>query len=133
MHMQNNPPTFHEDKLFNALKKEGINCEQHHKDYYNKDGVMRYKTVDIYLPDEQIFIEVDGLPHITEPRIIISDFNRDYFSHKKGFFTKHITNEAIDTHLDEIVQAIVEIIKNVPNKIGERLLIPEEPAKPVQQ
>lgn len=120
--MPNNIPTEHENRLFKALKERGVNCEQHYKDYYiDKSGVKRYKTIDIYLPEENIFIEVDGMHHITRPESIISDFNRDYFSFKKNFFTKHITNEAINTHLDKIVEAIVEIVKNSPNKIGEKL------------
>lgn len=121
--MSNPVPTEHENRLFTALRNEGINCVQHYKDYYlDKNGLNRHKTIDIYLPDERIFIEVDGMHHITRPDRIISDINRDYFSHKKGFFTKHITNEAIDTHLDEIVNAIKNIIENSPNKIGEKLL-----------
>lgn len=121
--MPNNIPTEHENKLFKALQDKGINCVQHYKDYYkDKHGVTRHKTVDIYLPDDNIFIEVDGSHHITKPESIISDFNRDYFSFKKNFFTKHITNEAIDSHLDEIVEAIVEVVKNAPNKIGEKIL-----------
>lgn len=121
--MPNNNPTVHENKLFEALRKRGVNCVQHYKDYYvDKNGIRRHKTVDIYLKEDNIFIEVDGEHHITKPETIISDFNRDYFSFKKNFFTKHITNEAIDSHLDEIVKAIVEIVENAPNKIGERLL-----------
>ena len=59
--------------------------------------------------------------HITRPDRIISDFNRDYFSFKEGFFTKHITNEAIDTHLEEIADAIATVAQNAPNKMGENL------------
>ncbi len=121
--MSNKIPTEHENKLFKALQEKNVNCIQHHKDYYvDKNGVTRHKTIDIYLPDDNIFIEVDGKHHITRPETIISDFNRDYFSFKKNFFTKHITNEAIDSHLDDIVDAIVVVVKNAPNKIGEKLL-----------
>ena len=68
-----------------------------------------------------MYIEVDGLPHSTNVRQIISDFNRDYFSFKDGFFTKHITNELIENHLDEVANAIAEVAKNETNKIGEKL------------
>jgi len=120
--MPNNIPTEHENKLAEALRKRKVIFEVHHKDYYtSKDGQIRYKTVDIYIPKDQIFIEVDGMHHITKPESIISDFNRDYFSHKKGFFTKHITNEAIDSHLDEIADAIAYIVNSAPNKMGENL------------
>lgn len=121
--MPNNIPTEHENKLVEALRKRNVECIVHHKDYYlDKRGIKRHKTVDIYIPKDQIFIEVDGVQHVTRPERIISDFNRDYFSSKKGYFTKHITNEAIDTHLDEIADAIAHIAENVPNRIGDRLI-----------
>lgn len=79
-----------------------------------------HKHVDIYIP-KNIYIEVDGMPHITRPEQIISDLNRDFFSFKEGFFTKHVTNEAIDTHLEEIADAIARVAHSTPNKMGENL------------
>jgi very-short-patch-repair endonuclease len=111
--MPNNTPTEHEKKLVEALRKRGVDLEVH-----KYDG---HKTIDIYIPRDNLYIEVDGMHHITNPDRIISDFNRDYFSFKEGFFTKHITNEAIDTHLEEIADAIAHVAKNAPNKIGENL------------
>jgi len=120
--MLNHIPTEHEVKLTNALKERGVDFEIHHKDYYiGRDGKTKHKTVDILLKKEKIIIEVDGMQHAIRPETIISDFNRDYFSWKKGFFTKHITNEAINTHLNEIVNAIVRIEENAPNKMGDNL------------
>lgn len=111
--MSNNIPTEHEIKLTEALRNRGVELEVHHGD--------GHKHVDIYIPKDNLYIEVDGMHHITRPDRIISDFNRDYFSFKEGFFTKHITNEAIDTHLDEIADAIAKVAQNAPNKIGENL------------
>jgi glycerate-2-kinase len=42
--------------------------------------------------------------------LIVSDFERDYYSAQEGFFTKHITNEEIDLHCDEIAKAISKIV-----------------------
>lgn len=111
--MSNNTPTEHEVKLVEALRKRGMEFEVHHWD--------GHKHVDVYIPKDNLYIEVDGMPHITRPERIISDFNRDYFSFKEGFFTKHITNEAIDSHLEEIADAIAHVTHNAPNKIGENL------------
>ncbi len=111
--MPNNTPTEHEIKLVEALRKRGVELEVHHWD--------GHKHVDIYIPKDNLYVEVDGMHHITRPERIISDLNRDYFSFKEGFFTKHITNEAIDTHLEEIVEAIVHVANSAPNKIGENL------------
>lgn len=57
----------------------------------------------------------------SQPKENHFDLNRDYFSFKEGFFTKHITNEAIDTHLEEIADAIAHVAHNAPNKIGKNL------------
>lgn len=111
--MPNNTPTTHEVKLIEALRKRGVELEVHHWD--------GHKHVDIYIPKDNLYIEVDGMSHITRPERIISDLNRDYFSFKEGFFTKHVTNEAIDTHLNEIADAIARVAHNAPNKMGENL------------
>ena len=111
--MPNNTPTEHEVKLAEALKNRGVKFEVHHWD--------GFKHVDIFIKKDNLYIEVDGMYHITRPDRIISDLNRDYFSFKDGFFTKHITNEAIDSNLDEIADAIAHVARNAPNKIGEKL------------
>src|SRR5690606_33969275 len=111
--MPNIKPTKHAQILIDALISKGIEIKVEHWD--------GHKHVDIYIPKDYIYIEVDGMHHQTRPETIISDFNRDYFSFKDGFFTKHITNEAIETHLNEIVDAIVSVVNNAPNKIGDRI------------
>jgi very-short-patch-repair endonuclease len=111
--MPNITPTKHTELLAEALRKRGVQLET---EYW--DG---HKHVDIYIPRDKIYIEVDGEPHYTKFERIISDFNRDYFSHKDGFFTKHITNESIENHLDAIADAIAKVAENAPNKMGENL------------
>ena len=74
--MPNNTPTEHEKKLIRALQDRGIELTVHHWD--------GHKHIDIYIPDDNLYIEVDGMHHITNPDRIISDFNRDYFSFKEG-------------------------------------------------
>lgn len=113
--MPKNIPTKQTEALAEALKKRGVEIEIEHWD--------GHKHVDIYIPKDNLYIEVDGLQHQTKPKQIISDFNRDYFSFKDGFFTKHITNESVQSHLEEIADAIAHIANNAPNKIGENLLV----------
>ena len=108
-------PTKYVLMLADALRKRGISYVLEHND--------GYKHVDIYIPSDKLYIEVDGVPHDTTVKQIISDFNRDYFSFKDGFFTKHITNEHIEKHLDAIANAIAKVAKNAPNKIGKNLKI----------
>lgn len=111
--MPNITPSEQTLKLANALSKRGVEFKLEHWD--------KHKHVDIYIPKDNIYIEIDGLHHQTKPGQIISDFNRDYFSFKEGFFTKHITNESIDSDVEKIADAIAFVINNAPNNIGEKL------------
>jgi very-short-patch-repair endonuclease len=111
--MANITPTKQTIALVEALQKRGVELQV---EYW--DG---HKHVDIYIPKDNLYIEIDGLDHQTKPERIISDFNRDYFSFKNGFFTKRITNESIESHLEAIADAISHVAKNAPNKIGKNL------------
>ncbi|MFM2357997.1 MAG: hypothetical protein RJA61_734 [Candidatus Parcubacteria bacterium] len=111
--MPNVTPTRHTQLLIDALINKGVELKVEHWD--------GHKHIDIYIPKDKLYIEVDGVHHVTRPETVIADLNRDYFSFKDGFFTKHITNEAIETNLEEIVEAITHIAQNAPNKIGENL------------
>ena len=104
--MPKNIPTVHENLLATELVNLGIKVQQQHWD--------GHKHVDIYIPEARIYIEVDGVPHYTDPDQLVADFQRDYYSFKQGFFTKHITNEAIGTHLGQIVTAIALVVKSGP-------------------
>lgn len=99
--------------LIEALQKRNVVIDPEHWD--------GHKHVDILIPKAKLYIEVDGLGHQTKPEQIISDFKRDYFSFKDGFFTKHITNESIESHVEEIADAIAHVIDSVSNKIGKNL------------
>lgn len=106
--MPNITPTEHTQRLADALTVRGIKVELEHWD--------KHKHVDIYIPIAGLYLEIDGLPHYTQPEKLISDFERDYYSFMEGFLTKHITNEAIDTHLDEIADAIAKVIRKYSTK-----------------
>ena len=106
-------PTPHTMLLADALVARGVHLELEHWD--------GHKHVDIYIPQDNLYIEVDGVPHYTQVERMISDFNRDYFSFRSGYFTKHITNEAIDTHLEAIANAIAKVAGSAPNAMGENL------------
>lgn len=95
-------PTKFVKKLADALEKRGVVLELEHWD--------KHKHVDIYIPKGKIYIEVDGAQHDTKVKQIISDFERDYYSFKDGFFTKRITNEEVELHCEQIADAIAEIV-----------------------
>lgn len=103
-------PTTHENKLAEALKGKDIIFEQQYWD--------GYKHIDIYIPSAKLNIEVDGTQHLTRAKQILSDFNREYWADKKGYYTLHIPNSAIDgEYFDRIVDAIVEVVNQVVEKL----------------
>jgi very-short-patch-repair endonuclease len=89
--------------LCDALIQRGINAVPEHSD--------GYKHVDIAIPEARIYIEVDGLDHFTKPDRIIADFNRAYYSNVDGFNTFHVTNQIIEKYLNEVTNAIVDVVK----------------------
>jgi len=86
-----------------ALENRGIIVKPEHWD--------GYKHVDVHIPDVNINIEVDGLQHLTDPHQIVADFKRSYFSDIHGLNTLHITNEVLVKHIDQIADAIAEVVK----------------------
>ena len=96
-------PTKQVNELGEALQKRGIAIVLEHSD--------GHKHVDIAILSAKIFIEVDGIHHLTDPEQIIRDFKRDHFSDGDDFDTIHIPNELLKTHLDQIVDAITKVVQ----------------------
>lgn len=89
-------------KLFDALVKRGLIAFHQYSD--------GQKTVDIATPDASIYIEVDGIQHFTEPGQIIRDFKRSHYSDVDGYNTFYVTNQIIDNFLDDVADAIFEVV-----------------------
>lgn len=100
--------------LYDALKSKGINAQM---EYY--DG---HKTVDIAILDAHIFIEVDGIQHFTNPKQILSDFKRYHFSDGDDFNTFYVTNQIIDKYVDEVANALLEVVKIKSGKLISSLI-----------
>lgn len=96
-------PTKQTLSLVHALEEQGLKV---HTEYW--DG---HKHVDIFIPDARMCIEIDGLQHFINPDQIIADFEREYYSSKDGIYTIHITNQLIESHLNEIATAITRVAK----------------------
>ena len=93
-----NGPTTEALALKEALEERGVKV---YKELH--DG---FKTIDLALPKAKINIEVDGIQHLTDPKQILADLGRGYYSHKNGYDTMHIQNEMIHSHLEEISEAL---------------------------
>jgi very-short-patch-repair endonuclease len=97
------PATEHALKLFDALKSSGIDAKIQYWD--------GHKTVDIAILRAKLFIEVDGIQHFTDPEQIMRDFKRSHYSDGDDFSTFYVTNQLIDRHLNEVVNALVKVIE----------------------
>lgn len=96
-------PTKEANDLMTELKRLGVVV---YRELY--DG---HKHIDIAIPKAKINVEVDGIHHLTNPKQILADLNRGYYSHKKGYQTMHIPNEMIRFYLREISEALAEASK----------------------
>jgi very-short-patch-repair endonuclease len=64
-----------------------------------------YKHVDISI------LEIDGKYHLTDPEHLFRDLERDSYSHLDGIDTIRIPNFYVESHLDEIANAIAEVAR----------------------
>lgn len=96
--------TYYARLLHDELKRRGVESILE----YN-DG---HKNVDLAILPAKLYIEVDGIQHLTNPDQIKTDFIRDYYSQREGFFTLRLPNEILQNHLGGITDAIVEIASN---------------------
>ncbi|MCX6731192.1 MAG: hypothetical protein NTZ55_05070 [Candidatus Roizmanbacteria bacterium] len=108
--------------LQKALIMRGVKVDLH----YN-DG---HKCVDLFLPEANIDIEVDGMYHLTKAKQILSDFKREYWSQKEGRHTLHILNIALEKNLDLIADAIKEVTCELKVLLKLEKLIKETIASP---
>ncbi len=106
-------PTREAADLKKELEKRGI------KVYIElNDG---YKHVDLALPKAKLNVEVDGIHHLTNPKQIVADLARGYYSNKLGYDTMHIPNEMIRLHLEDIANGLAEASKIREKKIRVHL------------
>ncbi len=101
-------PTPQAKRLHEALNKRDV-----HSELEFDDG---YKHVDIYIPSARLNVEVDGKYHLTDPEHLFRDLERDSYSHSDGIDTIRIPNFYVDSHLDEIADAIAEVTRKRRNE-----------------
>ena len=101
--MSNIKPTKEALLLNKALRKLGIDTELEHWD--------GHKHIDIFIPKGKIYIEVDGIQHLTSVKQVMSDFQRDHFSDDEGFHTMRIPSTIVSEKVDSIASAIAKILQ----------------------
>jgi len=111
MNYSKKEPTPHEQMLYDALIKRGVDAKLGHND--------GHKTVDIAILPAKVFIEVDDLGHFTNPEQIMRDFDRNHFSDGDDFRTFYVTNQIIDHFVDKVADALVQVIKKRSNDFAK--------------
>jgi len=91
--------------LYDALKEKGLEVEFEYND--------KHKHIDIAILNSQLYIEVEGDNHYIDTKQILTDLRRDYCSMRDGFYTYRIPNDLIIYKLDLVVDAIVDLVKNL--------------------
>ncbi|MCX6781588.1 MAG: hypothetical protein NTW66_00470 [Candidatus Magasanikbacteria bacterium] len=105
-------PTPQAVSLYNALRERKIYCELEAWD--------EHKHIDISIPWAQIDIEIDGLQHYTNPEEIKKDFRRTYYSvHRKDYDTIHIPNYIIESHLNQVADALAAVARSHHDALKE--------------
>ena len=89
-------------KLHSALLQRRIVCEIEKWD--------NHKHIDISIESAVLYIEIDGDKHYTDADTIMRDLKRDHFSNEEDYDTLHIPNFIIDTKLNEVADAIAEVV-----------------------
>ncbi len=97
-------PSGYTFKLMKALKKLKVRFIPEYSD--------GYKHIDIRIPTAKLDIEVDGVQHLTNPNIIISDLKRSNYSRKEGYETIHVHNKDLKEDTDDIAVAIAEVAES---------------------
>ena len=104
-HQKTTPLTI---KLYDKLQEYGIKCEL---EYW--DGHIH---TDISIPVANLYIEIDGKQHITDPRQLCSDLMRNFESAQRGIFTIRIPNHILNRYFSEVFDSIKQIINILSGK-----------------
>lgn len=98
-----NSPTPQAQALHDALVARGIKCKLE-----QWDG---HKHIDIAIPWARMNIEIDGTQHYLDPKQVVSDYQRSYYSMIKGFKTIRYPNFVIEKYLDSVADGIAKIAR----------------------
>ena len=102
-HRQPTPHPSPDEPDTEALKKRNVFCML--------EPYGGPKHVDITIKDAKLYVGLDGEHHSLDPDQLLTDLTIDAESFKEGFATKRYTLHEIDHNLDEIADALAEVVK----------------------
>ncbi len=103
VHQKEKRASSHALKMYDALKKRGIDCEL--------EPYTVHKHVDISIKNAKLNIGIDGEHHSLDPEQLHLDLISDENSLKEGFATKHYTLRDIDDNLEGIADTLAEVVQ----------------------
>ncbi len=103
VHQKEKRASSHALKMYDALKKRGIDCEL--------EPYTVHKHFDISIKNAKLNIGIDGEHHSLDPEQLHLDLISDENSLKEGFATKHYTLREIDDNLERIADTLAEVVK----------------------
>ena len=88
-------------KLSEALNDKGVN---HTLEY--DDG---FKHVDIAIEWAKLYLEIEGAQHLYTPKQMLTDYKRDRYSLKDGFYTIRIPNTIIEKDVRSVAECVSDL------------------------
>ena len=88
-------------KLSEALNDKGVN----HTLEYADD----FKHVDIAIEWAKLYLEIEGAQHLYTPKQMLTDYKRDKYSLKDGFYTIRIPNAIINNDVRSVAECVSDL------------------------
>ncbi len=104
-----------EEKVWDALKSEGIDAERQYEIYYNEKKKQRFFRLDfgLFCKKRNIDLECNGdIFHHENKDDIKKDKTRDRILTKKGWAISRFTRDEINTKLTDCINELEEMIDN---------------------
>ena len=114
-------------KLSEALNEKGVN---HTLEY--DDG---FKHVDIAIEWAKLYLEIEGEQHLYNPKQIITDYKRDNYSLKDGFYTIRIPNTIIQKDVRSVAECVADLASLRHREISnnQKTITPDDASKAVAE
>jgi very-short-patch-repair endonuclease/cell division protein FtsL len=114
-------------KLSEALNEKGVN---HTLEY--DDG---FKHVDIAIKWAKLYLEIEGAQHLYTPKQMITDYKRDNYSLKDGFYTIRIPNTIIQKDVRSVAECVADLasLRHREISINQKPTAPDDTSKTVAE
>jgi very-short-patch-repair endonuclease len=111
-------------ELSNALNDKGVNHTLEHND--------GFKHVDIAIEWAKLYLEIEGSQHLYTPKQMLTDYKRDKYSLKDGFYTIRIPNAIIENDVRSVAECISDLASLRHREISnQKTTTPDDSSKTI--